>query len=178
MRLLNLFKKKNQKIIEKEVEAINAEFSIKQEKVKALLAIALENYNSKSCQCAFPRFQQLVGLDCAKTGNSFMCFETELLISQAAKYFVISESSLNDECTNKKWTCRSCNSIYEFGWSDFSIHISREKLELIELKVELIGKLIKEPLPLFMGLIGHSYPSKNQIIQVELEEFKKYILEE
>lgn len=57
-----------------------------------------------------------------------------------------------------------CRSHYEYGWSDFSIYIERQKLELISLRTGKIGKPTTEQIPLFLGLIGHSYPPTSGIL--------------
>jgi len=156
----------------------NEIFEIKQKKVSDLLNSALEKYNFKYCQCAFPRFQQIIGIDCSKTGDSFKCWETEILISLSKKYFEIIDSELKDENVNQTWICKKCKSEYEFGWSDFSIHVDRQKLKLTNLKALEIGKEIQKTTPLHLGLFGHSYPDKTEMDFVEYEELKKYILEE
>jgi hypothetical protein len=157
-----------------EIEQRNKEFMVKFEQAKNLFIDSLNIYNSKSCQCAFPRFQQMVGIDCSDTGNSFKCYDTDLLISVTKDCFDITESNLNDEVTNEKWICKKCNTTYEFGWSDFSIYVDRQKLKLTNLKTELIGLPTTKPIPLYLGLAGHSYPSKEEITNVSFDEFRKY----
>jgi hypothetical protein len=160
-----------------EVRKRNEIFEAKYKQVSEVLDLALEKYNTENCQCAFPRYQQLIGIDCSNSGNSYRCWETEILISSSRDYFEINKSDLTNENTNEKWICKKCNSIYEYGWSDFSISIDRQKLKLTELKVNPIGKNIDKPIPLFLGLIGHSYPNKNEMGSVEFEIFKNYFLE-
>ncbi|MFT3793205.1 hypothetical protein [Flavobacterium sp.] len=150
----------------------------KYDRLRLLLDKAIEKYNAISCPCAFPRYLQLTGINCTKSGNSFVCYETDLLISKSKPFFDIGESTRTDENRNEKWTCKKCGSVYEFGWSDFSIHVNRQKLEPAALKVDPVGKPVQNPIPLFMGLWGHSYPSKSQMTTVDYEEFEKYILEE
>lgn len=174
--IINLISKEKQ-LTEEEKTNRNEEFKINYRKVHDLLNIALEKYNEENCQCAHPRFQQLIGIDCSKTKDSLKCWETEIMISSSKKYFDILESNLKDENTNEKWICKKCKSVYEYGWSDFSIYIERQKLNLVDLKTELIGQKIKKPIPLFLGLIGHSYPNKNEIQPTEFEVFEKYITE-
>ena len=77
-----------------------------------------------------------------------------------------------------KWICKKCRSSYEFGWSDFSIYVERQKLKLTDLKTELIGLPITKPIPLYLGLAGHSYPSRQEITSVSFDEFKKYMTEQ
>ena len=160
-----------------EVEKRSIDLKVKHEKAKQAVKTALENYNEISCQCAYPRFQQLIGIDCAKTRDSFKCLDTDLLISISKEYFDISDSTLTDEKTKAKWICKKCGSTYEYGWSDFSIYVERQKLELVDLKVELTGKATRKPIPLYLGLIGHSHTSKAEMTSVEFDDFEKYILE-
>jgi hypothetical protein len=162
---------------EKEIKERNLEFEKKHVKLVELLKSTFEIYDSKLCQCAYPRFRQIVQIDCAESGNSFKCWETEILIALCKKNFNITPSELKDEIINEKWECKKCNSIYEFGWSDFSIAVEREKLKLVELKTESIGKEIFKPIPLYIGLFGHSYPPKTEMYNAEFSEFKNYILE-
>lgn len=161
-----------------ETDLKNQEFMIKYEQVKNLFAHILSIYNSEYCQCAFPRFQQIVGIDCSDTGNTFKCYDTDLLISMSKSYFEITNSDRTDEVTNEKWTCKKCGSTYEFGWSDFSIYIERQKLELTNLKTPLVGKTAHKPVPLYLGLIGYSYPPKTEIARVDFLEFEKYMNEQ
>jgi hypothetical protein len=161
-----------------EMEQTNKEFMVRFEQVKKLFIDSLSIYNSKSCQCAFPRFQQIIGIDYSDTRNSFKCYETDLLISMTKDYFDIRESDLKDEVTNAKWICKKCGSTYEFGWSDFSIYVERQKLKLTHLKTELIGLPTTKPIPLYLGLAGHSYPSREEITSVSFDEFKRYITEQ
>ncbi len=146
--------------------------------MKELLNESLNIYNSHACQCAFPRFQQIISIDCSNTGNSFKCYDTDLLISMSKNYFDITDSRLKDEVTNEKWICKKCGSSYEFGWSDFSIYVERQKLKLTDLKTELIGLSTTRPIPLYLGLAGHSYPSRDEITSVSFDEFKKYMTEQ
>jgi hypothetical protein len=160
-----------------EIEQRNKEFMEKFEQAKELFNDSLNIYNSHKCQCAFPRFQQIISIDCSNTGNSFKCYDTDLLISMSKNYFDITESTLKDEVTNEKWICKKCGSSYEFGWSDFSIYVERQKLKLTNLKTELIGLSTKKPIPLYLGHAGHSSPSREEITNVSFDEFKKYMTE-
>lgn len=161
-----------------EIEQRNMDFMVKFEQVKELFNDSLKIYNSHHCQCAFPRFQQIISIDCTNTGNSFKCYDTDLLIRMSKNYFEITESSLKDEVTNEKWICKKCGSSYEFGWSDFSISVERPKLKLTDLKTELIGLQVAKPIPLYLGLAGHSYPSRDVITIVSFDKFKEYMTEQ
>lgn len=165
-------------LTDSEIEKRNKEFTAKFEQVIELFSESLNMYNSKYCQCAFPRFQQIVTIDCSETGNSFKCYDTDLLISMTNKYFKIEDSSFKDEVTNEKWVCKKCGSTYEYGWSDFSIYVERQKLKLTELKTKLVGLPTIKPIPLYLGLAGHSYPSRYEITSVSFDEFRKYMTEQ
>ena len=158
-------------------EHTNEEFVTTVQKVKDFFTQILEFYNDQSCQCAYPRFQQIIGIDCTNTGNSFRCNDTELLISLSAKYFNVENSELTDECKNERWICKKCGSAYEYGWSDFSIYVERQKLQLIDLKVQPNGKPVVKPIPLYLGLVGHSYPPKSEVRSVDFTEFRNYMTE-
>jgi hypothetical protein len=147
------------------------------EKTKELFTISLNLYNLMSCQCAFPRYQQIISIDCADTGNSYKCYDTDLLIDLSKPFFNMVKSELKDENVNETWICKTCGSSYEYGWSDFSIHVERQKLRLTDLKAELTGKSIIQPVPLYLGLAGHSYPSRNLMEGVDFAAFKKYMTE-
>ena len=153
------------------------EFNEKYEKTNTLFINCLKNYNSEFCQCAFPRFHQITGIDCAETSHSFKCWETELLINLSKAYFDIDKSNLTDECVNEIWTCKKCKSTYEYGWSDFSISMNRQNLKPIELKTKQIGKSISTPIPLYLGFMGHSFPRKKIEENVTFEEFENYMNE-
>ena len=76
------------------------DFMSKLDQVKNLFNRSLDIYNSEFCQCACPRSQQIIGIDCSNMGNSFKCQNTDFLISLSNKYFNISKSDLTDEITN------------------------------------------------------------------------------
>lgn len=102
------WKADNNLISEEEIKKRDSEFKIKYEKAKDLFTSTLRLYNSNSCQCAYPRFQQIVGIDCCQSRNSFKCYDTDLLITLTKEYFNIEKSELNDENTNEKWVCKKC----------------------------------------------------------------------
>ncbi len=149
----------------------------KHKQVTDLLEKVFEMYYRNSCQCAYPRYIQIVGVDCTISGDSFKSYDTELLIDYSRNYFNVLESCLTDERKNENWVCKKCGSIYEYGWSDFSIHVERQKLKLIELNTEQIGKPVNNPMPLYIGLMGHSYPPKSEIENVVFKQFANYMLE-
>jgi len=138
----------------------------------------LEFYDSHSCQCAFPRFRQYTSIDSADTGNSFYVNETEAFIDNCGKYFDIKKMTpeRGGECYLSMYTCKKCGSIFEYGWSDFSIHISRSYLKLKEKKVNDIGAEPINPIPVFVGPMGHSY-LENAFVKKDLEELTQYLQE-
>jgi hypothetical protein len=164
-------------LTEAEIEERNKELMVKFDQVKNLFSLSLDIYNLEYCQCAYPRFQQIIGIDCSNTANSFKCYETDLLISMSKVYFDTTGSDLTDEVKNEKWICKKCGSTYEYGWSDFSIYVERQKLKLINLMVQLKGKPLVIPIPLCLGLAGHSYPSRSEITRVDFVEFESYMTE-
>jgi hypothetical protein len=172
-----LFKRDEAKKNLSDDEEKNKEFIAKFEQVKNLFISCLDMYNSEFCQCAYPRFQQIISIDCSNTGNSFKCYETDLLIDLSKEYYTVEKSELSDECTNEKWTCKKCSSTYEYGWSDFSMYVERQKLKLKNLTIYPTGKPAITPLPLYLGLMGHSYPSKAEMTNVSFAEFEKYVTE-
>lgn len=178
---MNLYIKKNRDIIkanlkaEEENKQMKEAFQIKYKKAEELFIEALKHYYVNACQCAYQRFQQLIGIDCCKSGDSFKCYDTDLLISLSKEYFDIQKSELSDENKNEKWVCKKCGSTYEFGWSDFSIYVERQKLKLVILQVKEIGSPASKPIPVYLGLMGHTYPLESEIINVDFEEFKNYL---
>lgn len=135
----------------------------------------LVDFNNQSCQCAFPRFRQIVSIDCVDYSKSFYCSETEGFISQARNYFTITKTDTGSEAYNELWSCNKCGSLYDYGWSDFSIHVERSFLKNKELKTTGIGAEPQLPIPLFVGIFGHTFPEKDQLTPVDFDTFKKYI---
>lgn len=134
-------------------------------------------FKENSCACQFPRFLQIVGINCVDYNESFKCWETTLLLNKVREYFKIENLEKGPECSNQKWTCKKCSSIFNFGWSDFSVAVEREVLKPIEIKTTMKGMESKKPIPLYVGLYGHSYPPYTEIESVDFETFKNYILE-
>lgn len=137
----------------------------------------LESYNTQSCQCAFPRFRQIVSIDCVDHGKSFYCSETEGFISYGKKYFTTTKVDAGPEAYNELWQCNKCGSQYDLGWSDFSIDVERTFLKIKELKTTDIGAAPQLPVPLFVGVFGHNFPGQDQLVPVDFETFKTYITE-
>ena len=82
------------------------------------------------------------------------------------------------EGAHQVWTCKKCGSTYSYDWEDFSIHVSRVTMKATETKVAPIGKPAVKPIPLFLGLSGHSFPPQSEMVPVSYEDFEVYMLEE
>jgi hypothetical protein len=142
--------------------------------VKQLFISTLENYNTHACQCAYPRYRQLLAIDCVDTGKSFSCYETELLIELSKPYFNWSNDNFH---ISDQWICKKCGSTYSYEWQDFSISVNRQTIKLENLKTTEIGKPALKPIPLYLGLSGHAFPPETEIKQALYPEFEAYIKE-
>jgi len=142
--------------------------------VRQLFTSTLENYNAHACQCAYPRYRQILAIDCVDTGDSFSCYETELLIELSKPYFHWSD---NSQTINPQWKCKKCSSTYSYEWQDFSISVNRQTIKLMSLNRNVIGKPALKPIPLYLGLSGHTFPPATEIKQAYYPEFEDYILE-
>ncbi|MBN1669732.1 MAG: hypothetical protein JXR37_01785 [Kiritimatiellae bacterium] len=151
------------------------DFAARYRQGKELIGSILEQYQEKACQCAYPRFRQIVSMDCAATGDSYTCYDTEIFIDMARTYFDVFASELHDEIRNEKWVCKSCGSVYEYGWSDFSIHVSRQRLTPVRINTQDIGLPPEKPVPLFVGIVGHSCLPKNEVLEASYKQFKRYM---
>lgn len=147
------------------------------EKTQALFNLCFKNYYSAQCQCAFPRYHQIIGIDCVNTGDSFSCYETEMLIGMSKPYFDIEPGPKGYEGAHQKWTCRKCGSTYTYEWADFSIHVNRQTLKADEVTIPSAGKPAVKPIPLFLGLSGHSFPPQTEMVPASYEDFESYLLE-
>jgi len=156
----------------------NSHIQMQADKLWNLIEETLVYYNTVACQCAFPRFRQYVGIDCSDTGDSYYVSETETFISCSKKYFNIEQLTpiRGGENSIAIYTCKKCSTTFEFGWSDFSIHVDRSYLTLKDKKVDDIGADIQTQIPVLLGPFGHSYPV-NAFDKVDLETLKEYMLE-
>jgi len=150
----------------------------KMQKGFELLKETLKFYNNNGCQCRYPRFRQIVGIDCILIDKTFQSFETECFIDLSRLEFEKQKVSNTDEDEAEIWSCKKCGSTFEYGFSEFSIAISRQYLRLIDLKLEDLGQNETAQIPLFVGLLGYDYPSQNEIKIVNYNIFKNYVLEE
>ena len=144
------------------------------EKVRQLFTKRLEEYQQTACQCAYPRYSQILAIDCVEMTGSFSCYETEMLIELSKPYFTWSN---DDYHINPQWICKKCGSAYAYEWQDFSIHVNRQTLKQISFNTPLIGKTAIKPIPLFLGLSGHAFPPATEVSRATFEEFEAYMLE-
>lgn len=148
------------------------------EKVKDLFRRCFDVYYKTSCQCAFPRYHQMTGIDCVDTGDAYSCYETEMLLYISEPYFIIDTSPHGQAGNTRIWTCKKCGSTYDLEWQDFSIQVNRQTMKVNTQKVPLTGKPGQKPIPLFLGLSGHSFPPATEITQASFEDIEKYMLEQ
>ena len=140
-----------------------------------LLKDTVANYNAIACPCAFPRFIQYVSIDCSETSNSYYMSETEGFIYSSKDYFEHKPIDKGDECEKSIWICKTCASTFVEAWSDFSIHVNRTYLKPLHLQAKQVGADPEEIIPFYVGLFGHSLPSRDGFRQVDYETFKNYI---
>ncbi len=148
------------------------------EKIRTLFTRCFEYYYATQCQCAFPRYHQIASIDCVDTGDSYACYETEILIDMSKPYFDILPGPKGYEGSHQVWTCKKCGSGYTYDWEDFSIHVNRGTLKATDTKVAAVGKPAEKPVPLYLGLSGHSFPPQTEMVPVEYADFEKYMLEQ
>ncbi len=184
MNIFKLFSNKNNKSDDEkpstpsDIDALESDFQKRYNKASELIDKTVKMYyDSDSCACQHPRFIQIVGINCVDFGESFKAWETTLLVNKVKKHFIVETLENGPECSNEKWTCKKCESEFNYGWSDFSIAVEREVLITTNNKVIGKGKEITKPIPLYLGLDGHSFPSEKEIDHVDFEVFKKYIME-
>lgn len=163
--------------VQKVPEVRRQEQNEKYIQINELAIETLEFYDLNSCQCAYPRFKQYVSMDSSDFDGSFWVVETEALIDASRPYFHIAEIDRGQECTRSIYTCKKCKSTFEFGWSDFSIHVNRSYLKPINVNAMQIGADALQPLPVLLGGIGHTTPPKGTFVQVGLKELSAYLKE-
>jgi len=176
-----LFGKKKEKPVKPVVDPVREEHYKKiqenTDRLWLLLKETLEYYDTVACPCAFPRFRQYAAIDCVDTGTSFYASETEGIIFHAKGYYNEEASASGSDVNNAIYTCKKCGSTFDYGWSDFSIHVNRTVLKARELKVVDMGAAAIIPIPMFVGLFGHNYPDRSGFNLVGYEEFAAYIRE-
>jgi hypothetical protein len=135
----------------------------------------LEFYDSVGCPCAFPRFHQYAAIDCVEFRASFYMSETEAILHHCGPYFDVKETDKGDEAYRALYTCKKCQSTYDYAWSDFSIRISRTYLKVKDLKAIQVGPAANQPTPFYIGLFGPKLPDPVHFKRVELEDFIAYL---
>lgn len=126
-------------------------------------------YNSLACPCAFPRFRQYAEIDCIDYHGSFYFSETEGLIAMTAGGYEA------DPANAMQVICKKCGSVFYKEWQDFSIHVSRTTMKVIDLKAAQVGADPITPIPFNYGPVGHKNPEKSLFQYMELDEFIKYL---
>ena len=128
-------------------------------------------YNSLACPCAFPRFRQYAEIDCIDYQGSFYFSETEGFIAMTVDGYAA------DPANVMQVICKKCGSVYYKEWQDFSIHISRTTMKVINLKAEQLGAVAITPIPFNYGPVGHKNPEQHLFRYMELDEFARYLRE-
>src|SRR5699024_10219354 len=74
------------------------------EGLRGAVEAALMYYNKEHCPCCYPRFLQMVSIDSCDFPNAdFECFETEMFIRKARRYFNTSRVEDSKEAFKEKW---------------------------------------------------------------------------
>ena len=128
-------------------------------------------YNSLTCPCAFPRFRQYAEIDCIDYHGNFYFSETEGFIAITAEQYPA------DPANGMQVICNKCGSVYYKEWQDFSIHVSRTTMKIVELKAEQVGADPIKPIPFNFGPVGHKNPERSLFQHMELEPFVAYLKE-
>ncbi|HET6252966.1 MAG TPA: hypothetical protein VFE32_02765 [Puia sp.] len=145
------------------------------EKLWKAIEETLKYYDKIACLCAFPRFRQYAGIDCVDFRASFYMSETEAFLHHCNPYFDVHQTDKGDEVCRAIYTCKKCGSTYDYGWSDFSIRVSRTYLKIKELKAVQVGSEAKDPISYYIGLFGHKLPDQGRFKKVELADFITYV---
>lgn len=158
-----------------DAETINRTAKALWEKVHAII----DHYRGISCPCAFPRFLDAVAFDGIANGGSCYCSETEAFIQFAREHFTREKIDDDGEVLRERWTCGTCASTFIYGWSDFSIHVSRSYLKRDKLKAKQLGAPSGEKLCVHLGVFGHAYPPslRGSIHVTALAEYDAYMRE-
>lgn len=128
-------------------------------------------YQELACPCAFPRFIQYTSIDCVDWGKSFSMYETEKFIAHALAFY----DKGNEQGEGAIYSCRKCGSSFQFGWSDFSIHVSRSYFKPLQLKATPIGADAESPIPYYGGFAGHALPDQHLFRRIDAPAFIAYI---
>lgn len=106
------------------------------EKYKQKLKEVIDFYYSVACPCAFPRFRQLVSIDCFNTEGTFYLYETNLLIREV----MTNRFEIQKENNDVFVSCNVCDSKYIIDGDEFGFLVQRLVLKMIDKKVEDIRK--------------------------------------
>lgn len=144
-------------------------------KLWAMLEETVEYYQSISCQCAFPRFIQYASHECGDMGGVYYMSETEGFIDKVKKHFDIEKLENGNDGYEAIYTCRKCRSTYLYGYSEYSIAVSRQFLKPQEIKAIQVGANPITPVPFTVGLFGHQYPDQELFQFYDFDSFKNYL---
>ncbi|MBN2510055.1 MAG: hypothetical protein JXB03_07255 [Spirochaetales bacterium] len=143
----------------------------------AALEGVIETYTARGCPCGFPRFLQIVSIDCMDMNALFACRETEGLIKLLREHDLydtqIIEADFQTE--TEYWTCRTCGSRLLWGWSDAVKKIDRQYLKPVVIQASPLGADPAVPIPLFGGFYGEKLPSSRFWLQVSSAEMAQYL---
>ncbi len=139
----------------------------------------VDHYRSKACPCSFPRFCQVAAFDGIHDGGSCYCSETEAFIQFARPCYVRERIAEGGEVTRERWTCSTCESVFVYGWSDFSIRVSRSYLKPENVRASLFGAAASERLQVHLGIFGHAYPPslRGTVDVLDIRALEGYYLE-
>ena len=139
----------------------------------------LDFYTGDACPCSFPRFIQVVSLDCMDMDLLFTCRETEafLKLCRERDLYSVEDIDADFQSDTEYWTCNTCGSRFLWGWSDTSVKIDRQYLKPVIIRAEKIGAGAANPIPLFGGFFGKNPPSDKMWIQVGSEDMIKYFVQ-
>lgn len=158
-----------------DAETINRTANILWDRIRAIV----DHYRAAACPCAFPRFLDVVAFDGIQRGGSCYCSETEASIQFAREHFTRVKIDADGEVVREIWTCATCKSTFIYGWSDFSIHVSRSYLKPDRLIAKPLGASSGNMLCVHLGVFGHAYPPdlRGSIRVTNLEKFDAYMRE-
>lgn len=159
------------RLLGKQKKETPADHPVGKEEFSELIRQTVAWYQEVACACAFPRFIQYTGIDCVDWGKSFSMYETEMLIAHALPYY----DKGNEQGEGAIYSCKKCGSSFQFGWSDFSIHVSRSYFKPLLLKAVQAGAAIETPIPYYGGFAGHSLPDQHLFCRVDAAAFIAYI---
>lgn len=144
---------------------------VSKEEFSELIRQTVTWYREIACPCAFPRFVQYTSIDCVDWGKSFSMYETEMFIAHALTYYIKGI----EQGEGAIYSCNKCGSSFQFGWSDFSIHVSRSYFKPLQLNATQVGADAQTPIPYYGGFAGHALPDQQLFHRVDAATFIAYI---